>query len=536
MSGAHTLEAADGGSGTPTPPSGAGDPLQQAPLVRIALLVPPDQSARRRDGVKTSEVDLLLPADVQIGDMIGSLLKTLYNTLVRQNKDVSLLTSKTPGRWTFSRVGGEPLPSDMTLLDAGLYDGDQLELRKARSTEEFQQLVDDVTEAATATTGRHQMWKSPADAGLTARPVGAAVGVLAAVAAAVLIGGYALMNRILWVAPALTLLAAAGVIAGASVALRSYRGPVAHSVAVGLIYAAYPLSAAGALALVSSVAPGPWGAFHAAAGAAAVMTVAILSAAWLRIALMLASLVTVAGIIGLAAALVRAFFSVEFVALGAGVTLTSMLLLSPKLAIVVARLPLPPVPNIGAYSEEPDRAPRFVVVGASSADVYQEPAAATFEQRAEAAYQYLTGMMWAMSCWLVAGTQMVCQPGHRRYWLAFIFTALVAFVIGRRARNSAARWQVIPLLLASAVIVAATLVRLALADGRLLVVLAVFVALLAGGAAAIAAGLLLPDAGSRSPVTKRVWEYIEWTSIALLPFLALWIMDVLYFLRGVIRL
>lgn len=505
-------------STTESPPVPGAEPVSTSPevaeLCRVPVLVvgtsPGDENARRT----LPQVDLLLPVDVPLASVIFDAIGTIESELRKLGRDVSIFRTRAPGRWAFSRAGGNPIADEKTLQDLDLGDGERLVLSRARTKEEFPILIDDLTVGASGLLANtFTPWSTAA-----ARAAGAGAAALAALAIAVLSGVWAIMRRSDVIVPALTLAAAAAVTYGAMRAVQRQN----RDVGAALILAAYPLAAVGGASIVS----GPWGPFHVAAAAAAVAAVGAVSAS-LRISLVLASAVVTTAAVLLVAGLVQGFYPVGHVAMGVAITLVGWTLVAPKIAVLVSRMPLPPVPTVGQTSDEPDRAPRFLIQGSKTASPHQAPDATEFEQRAKAAHDYLTGLICAASVCIVGGTQLATQPGNRRYLLAVIFTSLVSFTVLRRARNSADRWQVTVQLAAAATTVAITVVRFAIADGRIVVVALTIAALLAAGAGCLAAGLLLTK-DQFSPVTKRTIEVLEWIATTAFWAMAPWIMDIYY--------
>ncbi len=466
--------------------------------------------------IGATQVDVDLPIDMTIGSMIFDLIQVLDRKLAEQGKDVSMFrTATTPGRWTLSEVGGPALNADKTLGELGL-DGDRLVLRRARSAEEYQPLIDDVTDAASMITdARFTAWSAD-----MSRIVGAVISVGGCVAVAVLVGLHSVARRSLWLPPALALVAAAVAVGAAWLAAERYRSP---ALATALVVGAYPLAGVGGAAIV----PGGWGAFNVALCAGTAVAVAVVSTAVLDRAITLAATVLTVGAIALVAALVRGFFSVGYVTLGTGVALGAWVALwqAPKIALMVARIPMPPVPTLGMAFDEPDRSPRFIIDGAPGAQQYKAPGAEVFERRTAAAGECLTGMVIGAAVCAVAGTALAAEPFRHRYWLAFTFSLLLAAVVLRRARNGADGIQSAVLLCTGALIVAQTLIRLALADGRSWVVLSVLLGLLLASGVALIAGAMLP-AMRFNEIQRRFGELVEVVMVALLPVLAFWIMDV----------
>lgn len=488
-----------------------GKPDTAISLCRVAVLVGKTQT------------DVVLPTDVPVGSLMFDAIRVIGDQLNAQGKDMSPLRDKTPGRWTLSFVAGEPMPADKTLTDHGVHDGDRLVLRRVRSSEEYQPLVDDVIDAASMISAdRFTAWNAD-----MSRRVGAAIAVLGAAAAAVLVGGYAVVQRSMWVPPLIAVVAGLVALAGAWLANQRYQNPDG---ATALVLGAYPLAGVGGAAIV----PGPWGAWHVVLGAAALVTVAAVSAVLLQRVLVLASAVITVGGVVLVAGLVRALWSIGFVALGAGITVIALFVAQDvaKISMLFSRVPLPSVPTLGTALEEPDKSPKFIVAGAPGAQQYVAPGAREFQQRTEAANKYLIGAMLGVAVCLVAGTALVAQPGHRRYWAGFAFSLVVAIIVLRRARTHADRSITAALLIAGSTIVAATFVRMALADGRMWVVLVVMVGLMALAAASVIAGVTLP--GMRfNEVQRRAGELVELALVALAYPMGVWITDVYGMLRSI---
>ena len=502
--------------------NGAGAPAAVAATSETAIRL-----VRVSVVVGATQTDLSLPADIALGSLMFDMVQVLGTKLHEQGKDVSVFrTSRTPGRWTLGEVGAPPMPSGKTLSELGVEDGTRLVLQRALSSEEYQPLVDDVTDAVSMISKtRFSTWNAS-----MSRIMGAAIAVTGCVAVAVLIGLYchgARTGSLWWAAPAAALAAAAAALLAAWVA----GGQLGNAtVATALVFGAYPLAGVGAAAIVH---PG-WGAYNLVLCAGTLTAVAVLSAVVLLRAVTFSAAAITTGVLALGAGLVRALWSIEYVALGTGLALVALIALfaAPKIALMTSRIPLPPVPTLGMALTETDRSPRFIVAGASHAQQYKTPAAEVFESRAEISNRYLRGITIGAALCALAGTVLAAQPGHRRYWMAFAFTLLVAVVIVRRARIGADRYNSAVLLGAGALMVTALLVRLALFDGRLWVVLVVAAGLLAAGGACLVAGVVLPGM-SFNPVQRRMGELFEVFVIAIVPLLALWIMDVYGALRGI---
>jgi len=469
----------------------------------------------------STQTDMDLPADVPLGTLMFEIIKVLGSSLHEQGKDVSIFRAKTAGRWTLGYVGVPPMPYNKSLSEMGVTDGTMLVLQRAQAAEQYRPLVDDVLDAAAGLiTARNRLWDDA-----LARVMGAVILVIGCLSASVLVLGFSVSHRSTWVVPVVALVAAMAAVVGAGLAGDRYNAP---SVSTGLIVGAYPLAAAGGASIVS---PG-WGPYNLVLCAGAMIFVAVVSAAVFNRANTLAASVITVSAIALTVALARAFWSVGYVALGAGTVLVAMLtmVLGPKLALLMARVPLPAVPTLGLGFNEPDKSPKFIVAGAPGASQYKAPGAEEFEQRVESGDEYLTGIVLGAVLCLIGGTALAAEPGHSRYWLAFTLSALVAVSILRRARNVADRIQAVAQLAGGSIIVVATVVRLAVFDGRLWVALTVLAFVLVVAVGAAIAGVVLPGL-SFNALQRRRGELLEMFVVAMIYPLCFWIMDIYQLLR-----
>ena len=100
----------------------------------------------------------------------------------------------------------------------------------------------------------------------------------------------------------------------------------------------------------------------------------------------------------------------------------------------------------------------------------------------------------------------------------------------RRARNVADRIQAVAQLAGGSIIVVATVVRLAVFDGRLWVALTVLAFVLVVAVGAAIAGVVLPGL-SFNALQRRRGELLEMFVVAMIYPLCFWIMDIYQLLR-----
>ncbi|MGO3325692.1 type VII secretion integral membrane protein EccD [Gordonia sp. (in: high G+C Gram-positive bacteria)] len=344
-----------------------------------------------------TQVDVAAPADVPLAALIPDI-----RTLLHMDDDT--------GRcWTLARIGGRPLSITATLRDADVHDGDLLVFTDD-SPEDPGAMVDDVA-AGVAALARESRSEWTADSArwaacacvLLAAVVSAASAILAAVAGEVL-------------APLLFTAVAAAVCIGAALTARKLgsdpRLYATLSVAACVFGAASGVAAGGdavpaRIALAGVVAAALAVIGHRGTGSAAAVHTAI------------ATVGVGAGITGGLASV----WSVPPLSIAATSTAIGVLALplAGRLAIALARLPLPPVP-VAAPSTADPTAHRSVVDGVdalgpvpvdplgSLADLALGDLTALSRTTAAAA-SYLTGLLAGVGVWIMAAATVTAALG-----------------------------------------------------------------------------------------------------------------------------
>ncbi|WP_433602270.1 type VII secretion integral membrane protein EccD [Nocardia sp. CA-135953] len=491
--------------------------------------------ARARMAVLVSsyQVDVVVPTKFTIETFIDDLLVVLANAIDDETVDFTPPT----GQWSLARPGEAPMPRWRSLADHDIVDGTVLMLAAVESAEVFTPVVEDITDALALINEREF---AEFDAG-TAAVVGlTTLGVGAIAIAAMLSVSWTESGSIWWYSlPALLL---GAVCWGGAVQARQRN--FAPRICLGLALSSIPLLFAGGAMLVPPAygEPGPFAAANLAAGSvvAAVAAAAMMRVTRLGIATLMA--VTVLGVTVAAAAIPLTYLDLSVRQISGGAALLGLVLLTaaPRLAVVVARIRPPDLPDPG---NEVAPATLTDIFDAESArddaeldsvedtERQREQAGAGIEGRARLAVTSLRGLIAATSA-LLSGAAVLsaaASPGGIR---EIVLAAAVAGLLAMRSRWFPDRVQAIALVVASAFTVVGVgyvlVTAYETAPARLVVVLVVGIA----AAAACVASVRLP--GRRlSPVTRRIIDLVEYALILVIPIIACWIMGIYTAMRAI---
>ncbi|MGO4617660.1 type VII secretion integral membrane protein EccD [Nocardia sp. 2YAB30] len=494
---------------------------------------PSAEVARARIAVMiaTYQVDMVVPTKFTIETFIDDLLVVLASAI----DDESVDFTPPQGQWSLARPGEPPIPRWRSLGDHDVTDGTVLMLSVVESAEVFTPVVEDITDAL-ALINEREFAEFDAN---TAAVVGLAVlGVGATMVAAMLSWSWTRTGSVVWCGlPALLL----GLLCWAAAAAARRRGAAAR-ICLGLSLSATPLLFAGGAMLVPPAydQPGPFAAANLAAGAvvAAVAAATMMRLSGLGIATLMA--VTVLGVAVTAAALPLTYLDLSVGQVAAAVVFVAIVLLTaaPRLAVVIARIRPPDLPDPGnevapttltdifdaetvredhEHTEDSERQRRSNEVG--------------IEGRARLAVTSLRGLIAAISALLSisAGITAAVSPGGIR---EIVMSAAIAGLLAMRSRWHPDRVQAIALITGAAVTVSGVGFVLVGAYQTPAADLIVGVVVTLAACAACVAAIRLP--GKRlSPVTRRVIDLVEYALILVVPVIAFWIMGVYTAMRGI---
>ncbi|TLF74002.1 type VII secretion integral membrane protein EccD [Nocardia cyriacigeorgica] len=504
------------------PPSSSAQPTAAQPPAEVAR-------ARIAVLVGTYQVDVVVPTKFSIETFIDDLLVVLADAIDNESVDFTPAT----GQWSLGRPGEPPMPRWRTLADHDVVDGTVLMLSVVESAEVFTPVVEDITDALAMINEREFAEFDPRASSIVGL---AALGAGAAVVAGLLSWSWTETGSLWWCAlPALLL----GLICWGA-AVRSRARESAPHICLGLSLAALPLLFAGAAMLVPPEygEPGPFAAANLAAGA---VVVAVAAATMIRLTgLGIATLmaVTVTGLTLTAAALPLTYSDLAVRQVSSGAVFVGLILLTlaPRIAVVIARIRPPDLPDPG--NEVAPSTLTGIFDAESGGDGEQDraeesdrrDASTGIESRARLAVTSLRGLIVAISSLLAVSsviTSAVSPGGIREIVLA----GAVAVVLVLRSRWYPDLVQAIALVCAAAVTVAGVgwvLVGAYETAPARLVVVTVVAAL---AIAACVAAVRMP--GKRlSPPTRRVIDLIEYAHILVVPVIAFWIMGIYTAMRG----
>ncbi|EME21311.1 type VII secretion integral membrane protein EccD [Rhodococcus triatomae] len=451
------------------------------------------------------QVDLALPTGAPLALLIPEIV-----TVVDAHCDPAAVRNRSaaPADWTLGRLGRATLDPTGSLADHRVRDGELLLLQSADRAAPAPLFDDLMHNVAAVEADTFRRW-TPASAGVAGSAAAIGLGVVGAVA--VLLArrqddGPAGMIAALVVS---VLLVAAG-----TVVSRAYGDRPAALTLWGAALA--PAFAAGAL-----VVPGALGAPALLLGAVTCGAFAVLAARMSGTGTGVAVAVSTIAATTAGAAAVAAFTDLSAQSIGAIVTATGLILLAcaPRIAMLLAKLPLPPVPSPGSSldSEETEKAdtPPASFVG--------------LEEKATRARGHLTGLVCAAAVTTAAGALVAADAFRSVDWPGFALAAVAALVLNLRGRTYASLSQAAVLIGSGSLVLVLLTCGVAVTEPLWAPVVLVVAAL--GIAAALAFGFVAPRR-EFSPVQRRAVELIDYAAIAAVLPLTCWVAGLFAAMRG----
>ncbi|MGF6889163.1 type VII secretion integral membrane protein EccD [Nocardia sp. GAS34] len=460
-----------------------------------------------------TQVDVGLPTAVPIAAFIADLVALIESrnpTVTESDDGIVPLQAR---HHTLARIGQDPIAPSRTLTEAEVYDGELLVLREV-SAKELPALFDDVIDAVSRlTTVEFRSW-SP----LAAQRTGLAASVLAVIA---------VLGALAWSRLHGDGLAAPFLLTGFGLAAFVAAGIAARKYANGVT--ATWLALDGVLLLFGGAAlfvPNSIGSPHLLFGFVVALAAAVLGYRLTGTgATMFATTATVA-VFGAAAAATRLVLDPATPKIAAGLLVVAVAGISamPRLAAVLARLPVPPVPTAGAAIDPADHEPRPTIEGIGAIGATALPSAAGLGQRVKAANRFQSGMLTGCTIVAVAGALGAAEPldGHW-HWPGLALALVLVLVLCLRGRSFADLTQAATLIAGGCVVAIVVAVGVAPVDPDGPVWAAGL--LLVFATAAVGFGVIGPRV-EVTPVTRRAGELFEYLLIISLVPLVLWVMDV----------
>ncbi|MEV0945857.1 type VII secretion integral membrane protein EccD [Rhodococcus sp. NPDC049939] len=457
-----------------------------------------------------SQVDMAVPSGVPLAILIPGIVDTIRSHRSTNDFDDSLEEYE-PSEWVLAKIGQSPLSTTLTLHEHGIRDGDLLILESVQASAPAPLFDDIMYNVAIADAEGDREWTRGA-----ARAVGSIAAVLATV-----VGSFALLwseagTKGFLGAGCALLMAILFLIAGA-VTGRVY-GDAASSVV--LSGCAVPLAFAAGMLFV----PGDLDAPHALLGLVLAGSTAVLALRLGGVGLRLFTGLSVFSLFGSAAALVATLTESSVAAVGAGVVAAALigLAFSARVSILLAKLPLPPVPAPGTPVDPSEASPD---------DDVTMPSFESIAQRAARGRQYLTGLVGSMTALAVVGALMAVHPGTQSgiSWAGVSLAAATAATLMFRGRTYSSAEQAVPLIAGGVLLLTLLLTAAAVAVPG--AAIALFGAAIAFAVGALVLGILAPRR-EFSPVMRRVAELIDLALIASIVPLVCWVTGLYSLMRG----
>ncbi|MFE3795253.1 type VII secretion integral membrane protein EccD [Nocardia tengchongensis] len=457
---------------------------------------------------KHTQVDMAIPVDVPVALIIPSLVDMVDQHNRANDFDLDGEPVE-PHEWVLARIGQPPFSNSLSLAEQGVRDGELLMLESAERSAPAPLFDDIMYNVAIADADHFRGW-SPS----TARRTGSALAM-----AIMLTGCFGLLAAPdavpSWVrasvATAVTLL----LVTAGTVLARMYRDPASALVLGGC---ALPTAfTAGALFV-----PSHYGWANGLLGAVLAGATALL--AWRASGVGPGLFIGAATltIFAIPSALVGLLTELPLRAIGGGVATLGLagLSLAPRLSILLARLPLPPVPAPGTPIDPTEDDPD---------DHRALPTLEALRAKSEQARDYLAGLVVATTVVVVAGAVTSVDPAAGRpFWPGFALALVCAAVLLFRSRTYAGAEQAVVLIAGGAAIVLLILIGAALTQRQPLTVFGVALALFA---ATLVLGFLVPHRQATPPVRRAV-ELLEYVFVAAVAPLAFWVTGLYALVRG----
>ncbi|MFI9506389.1 type VII secretion integral membrane protein EccD [Nocardia sp. NPDC052566] len=457
---------------------------------------------------KHTQVDMAIPVDVPVALVIPSVVD-----MVAQHSRTNDFDNEgeryEPADWVLARIGHPPFSNSLSLGEHGVRDGELLMLESASHTAPTPLFDDIMYNVAIADTDHYRHW-TPKTARITGSVLAAVtmlVGCLGLLLSPDALPGYVSGSVALGVT---ILLVVAGMV------LSRMYGDTATALVVGGC-ALPPAFTAGML-----IVPDHYGWAHILLGSVLLGATAIL--AWRVTGVGLALFIGAAtlAIYAVPAALVGLLTAQPERAIGAVAAALGLagLSLAPRISMLLAKLPLPPVPSPGTPIDPTEDDPD---------DHRALPTMAVLRAKSERARMYLAGLVAATTFVTVVGALAAADPqADSPYWQGIALALVCAAVLMFRSRTYAGAEQAVVLIAGGAAILLIMLVGASFAMEQ---PLAVFGAAMVILIAALIFGIIIPNQSATPPMRRGV-ELLEYAFVAAVLPLVFWVADLYALVRN----
>ena len=468
-------------------------------------------------------VDVQLPSESAVEDVVYELIRYLNSALAEQGHDTSWLLDA-DAVWTLERFGRRQLDNEQSLSEQGVLDGERLWLTKNAKNETYPALIDDIAESVAKYQDQFPEWKYGTDAVKFSAILLGVIGVVGAfLATFVACWGLPTDNGLRY--PLVAIIGGIALLTSV-VSVPLIRG---ESKLLGTSMLTVGYASVGCAAFMSIPRePGLW--HLATVGAALLVYAAVmmpLTPGPVRLHSGVLSVATVVTIVSLINYFWTASPSVIAIEMA---TLSYVIILSAsKMSMLAGKVETPYVPAPGEELTKDEASIGDVNRSASSSDVIES--VINQKEQNYAAHQYLMGILLGNLSVIVGASAFAGAHAEDRpitvffltineKWLLCMFTLSIAITMLNRARNHIDKDVHGSLLTASLVIPFAYLSGLAFSDVTsnapqiIAVVALVTLASLVGG---------LWSLGQRSIKSPTVRGYLEIVETALYATPVLWL-------------
>ncbi|MEV6771355.1 type VII secretion integral membrane protein EccD [Nocardia sp. NPDC051030] len=457
---------------------------------------------------KHTQVDMAIPVDVPVALVIPSVVDMVAQHSRTNDFDHDGEQFE-PHEWVLARIGRPPFSNSLSLAEQDVRDGELLMLESAEHTAPTPLFDDIMYNVAIADADHFRGW-TPASARLTGSILAVLtmlVGCVGLLASPDAVSG--------WVTGAIALFVAVLLVMASMVLSRMY-GDAASALVLG--GCALPAAFTAGMLFV----PDHYGWANVLLGAVLLGATAILAWRVSGVGLGLFIGVTTLAVYAVPAALVGLLTGLPSKAIGAGAVAFGLagLSLAPRLSMLLAKLPLPPVPAPGTPIDPTEDDPD---------DHRALPSLAALRTKSEHARMYLAGLVAATTVVIVAGAIAAVDAGSDDpYWPGLALALVCAVVLMFRSRTYAGAEQAIVLIAGGAAIL---LILLGGASFLLDQPLVIFGSALILLLAALVLGIVVPGRQATPPM-RRAAELLEYAFVAAVVPLVFWVSDLYSLVRG----
>ncbi|MEG8180199.1 type VII secretion integral membrane protein EccD [Nocardia terpenica] len=457
---------------------------------------------------KHTQVDMAIPVDVPVALVIPSVVDMVAQHS-RTNEFDNTGEQFEPAEWVLARIGQPPFSNSLSLGEHGVRDGELLMLESADWVAPTPLFDDIMYNVAIADTDHFRTW-SPR----VARMTGSVIAVLTMLVGCT--GLLAAPNALPgWITGSIAAAIALLLVVAGTVLSRMY-GDTGTALVLG--GCALPTAFTAGMLIV----PDHYGWANLLLGSVLVGATAILAWRVSGVGLALFIGATTLSLFAIPATLVGLLTSQPGKAIGgvAAALALGALSLAPRVSMLLAKLPLPPVPSPGTpidpTEEDPD-------------DHRALPSMDVLRMKSERARMYLAGLVAATALVTVVGALASTDPeAHTPFWPGVALALVCAVVLMFRSRTYAGAEQAVVLIVGGSVILLVMMIGAAFTQHQPLAVFGAAMAMLIG---ALILGIIVPNQ-SATPPMRRAVELLEYAFVAAVLPLVFWVAELYTLVRS----